>query len=100
MTKDRLQSLSYSALKEIARKEGISNYENLPIGKFIEAVIESLEEKKKERIISNNMIIRGEEKKYDIFRDEEIESYETSTEMAKTYSTTKVQLIIIEPFLA
>jgi hypothetical protein len=101
MTRDRLQSLSYAALKEFLIREGIKNYENLPIGKFIETVIEAIDEKRNERIISNNVVIRGEEKKYDILRDEEIEPYENiSIEIPKTYLTTKVQLILVEPFIA
>ncbi|MCL2705770.1 MAG: hypothetical protein FWE72_06135, partial [Spirochaetaceae bacterium] len=63
MTRDRLKSLSYSSLKEIARREGIANYQNLPIGKLIESVIEALEENRNERIVLDNIIIRGEEKK-------------------------------------
>ena len=78
MTKDRLQSLSYSSLKELAKKEGILNYQNLSMEKLIEAVVEALEEDRSERIVSNNVIIRGEEKKFDIFRDEEIESQDPS----------------------
>lgn len=101
MTKDRLQSLSFSALKEIAKKEGIINYRNLPIEKLIEVVIETLEEERNERITSNNTVIRGEEKKYDIFRDEEIESQdENEYSIPDTYNETKIALVLVEPLLA
>ncbi len=101
MTRDRLQSLSYSSLKEIAKREGIANYQNLSMSKLIEAVVEALEEDKNERITLNNIIIRGEEKKYDIFRDEEIESQDiTNYAVPETYNETKVHLMLVEPYLA
>lgn len=101
MTKDRLQSLSFSALKEIAKKEGIINYGNLTMEKLIEAVIEILEEERNERITSNNIVIRGEEKKYDIFRDEEIESPDKNEySIPDTYNETKIALVLVEPFMA
>ena len=101
MTRDRLQSLSYSALKEIAKKEGIVNYQNLPIGKLIEAVVEAIEEDKNEKITSDNIIIRGEEKKYDIFRDEEIVSQDIADyTIPETYNESKVHLMLVEPLLA
>ncbi|MCL2791585.1 MAG: DUF4912 domain-containing protein [Spirochaetaceae bacterium] len=101
MTRDRLQSLPYSSLKEIAKKEGIVNYQNLPVGKLIEAIIEALEEDKNERITLDNIIIRGEEKKYDIFRDEEIVSQDTADyPIPETYNESKVHLMLIEPLLA
>ena len=101
MTKDRLQSLPLSSLKEIARKKGISDYQNLHREKLIDIVIEALEEDRNERIILNNMAIRGEEKKYDIFRDEEIESQDTREyEIPSSYNETKIHLIMIDPLLA
>ncbi len=101
MTKDRLQSLSYAYLKEMARKEGIINYQNLPMEKLIEAVIEALEEDRNERIVSNNIVIRGEEKKYDIFRDEELESPDVNEySIPETYNETKIHIMLIEPLLA
>jgi len=101
MTRDRLQSLPYSSLKEIAKKEGITNYQNLPVGKLIEAVIEALEEDKNERITLDNDIMRGEEKKFDIFRDEEIVSQDTADyPIPETYNESKVHLILVEPLLA
>lgn len=101
MTKDRLQSLSYSSLKELAKKEGILNYQNLSMEKLIEAVVEALEEDRSERIVSNNVIIRGEEKKFDIFRDEEIESQDPSAwSIPEIYNETKIHLMLVEPLLA
>ena len=101
MTRDRLKSLSYSSLKEIAKREGIVNYQNLPVGKLIEAVIEALEENKNERITLDNVIIRGEEKKYDIFRDEEIVSQDIADyPIPETYNESKVHLMQVEPLLA
>ena len=101
MTRDRLQSLSYSSLKEMAKREGIANYKNLPIGRLIETLIEALEEERNERITLDSIIIRGEEKKYDIFRDEEIESQDTADySIPETYNETKVHLMLIEPLLA
>jgi len=101
MTRDRLKSLSYSSLKEIAKREGIVNYQNLPVGKLIEAVIEALEENKNERITLDNVIIRGEEKKYDIFRDEEIVSQDIADyPIPETYNESKVHLMLVEPLLA
>lgn len=101
MTKDRLQSLPLSSLKEIAHKKGITDYENLHREKLIEVVIEALEEDRNDRIIHNNMAIRGEEKKYDIFRDEEIEAQDkTDYDIPSSYNETKVGLILVEPQLA
>lgn len=101
MTKDRLQSLPLSSLKEIARKEGILDFQNLHREKLIDVVIEALEEDRNDRITLNNMAIRGEEKKYDIFRDEEIESQDKKEyEIPSSYNDTKVGLLMIEPLLA
>ena len=101
MTKDRLQSLSYSSLKEMAKHHGISNYQTLTMEKLIEAVIEALEEDRSERIVSNNIVIRGEEKKYDIFRDEEIESQDIKEYIIpETYNETKIHIMLVEPLLA
>ncbi len=63
MTKDRLQSQPLSSLKDIAKKMGISDYENLHREKIIDVIIDALEEDRNDRIIHNNMSIRGEEKK-------------------------------------
>ena len=101
MTKDRLQSLPLSSLKDIAHKQGIIAYENLQREKLIDVVIEALEEDRNDRIIHNNMAIRGEEKKYDIFRDEEIEAQDkTDYDIPSSYNETKVGLILVEPQLA
>ncbi len=101
MTKDRLQSLPLSSLKEIAKKEGISDYQNLHREKLIDVVIEALEEERNDRITHNNMAIRGEEKKYDIFRDEEIEAQDKNVyEIPSSYNDTKIGLILVEPQLA
>ena len=101
MTKDRLQSLPLSSLKDIAKKMGISDFESLHREKLIDVVIEALEEDRNDRIIHNNMAIRGEEKKYDIFRDEEIEAQDkTDYEIPSSYNATKIGLILIEPQLA
>ncbi|MCP5514633.1 MAG: DUF4912 domain-containing protein [Spirochaetales bacterium] len=101
MTKDRLKSYSYSSLKEMARKEGIINYQNLPLEKLVEAVIEALEENRNDRIISNSIIIRGEEKKFDIFRDEEIESQDINEySIPESYNETKIHIMLVEPLLA
>ena len=101
MTKDRLQSLPLSSLKEIAKKKGISDFQNLHREKLIDIVIEALEEDRNDRITLNNMAIRGEEKKYDIFRDEEIESQDKNIyDIPSTYNETRVGLILIEPQLA
>ena len=101
MTKDRLQSQPLSSLKDIAKKMGISDYENFHREKLIDVIIDALEEDRNDRIIHNNMAIRGEEKKYDIFRDEEIEAQDkTVYDIPSSYNETKVGLILVEPQLA
>ena len=100
MTKDRLQSLSLSSLRKMAKKEGIANYQSMSVDKLIDAVIEALEEDRSERILSNNMAIRAEEKKYDIFRDEEIEfNAENEYVIPESYNETRIHFMLVDPLL-
>ena len=101
MTKDRLQSLSYSSLKELAKKTGITGFQNMETEKLMEAIIEALEEERNERIVLNSMAVRSEEKKFDIFRDEEISTmYDDEYHIPDSYNHSRVQMILVEPLLA
>lgn len=101
MTRDRLQSLSMGALHEVAASEGIPNYESLQREDLINAVIDALEEDRIERFIENNWTVKAEEKKYDIFRDEELEVYDKDKYIVpEKYNITKIGLIMVNPLMA
>ena len=72
VTKERLQKLSLPSLLRIASNEGIKEAKELPREELVELILEAMAEERYERERSNNTAIRIEEKKYDIFRDEEL----------------------------
>jgi len=73
MTKERLQSIPLEELEIIARNHGIDPKSRMTKGALIEIILDAFEEVKREREEQNNFSILGEEKKYDITQDEELE---------------------------
>ncbi|HUX20437.1 MAG TPA: DUF4912 domain-containing protein [Spirochaetia bacterium] len=101
MTKERLQGLSFASLLDIATKEGISVSENLDKESLIEVIREAMEEDRNEREQSNNSAMRIKEKKYDITRDEELESGDSEEyELPERYNETRIVAMLRDPLWA
>ncbi|MEW5815507.1 MAG: DUF4912 domain-containing protein [Spirochaetota bacterium] len=101
MTKERLQSLSFHSLKEIATREGIKVTPGLSKEVLIELIIEAMEEDKHERESSNNPAISVEEKKFDITQDEELETLvEENYCIPESYNETRIVLLVRGPLWA
>lgn len=101
MTKERLQRLSYASLLDIATKEGISVGESVDKESIIELISEAMEEDRTEREQSNNSAMRIKEKKYDIIRDEEIESGEADEyALPERYNETRIVALLRDPLWA
>ena len=101
MTRERLEKLSLPTLREIAEKEGIRVGNSLSCGELIDLILEAMEEDRKERERLNNLAIRVEEKKYDIVKDEELESQEKHIYcIPDRYNETKIMLILRDPLWA
>jgi hypothetical protein len=101
MTKERLQALSFASLLDIATKEGIAIWENIDKDSLIEVIREAVEEDRTEREQSNNSVMRIKEKKYDIFRDEEIESQDPEEyALPDRYNETRITALLRDPLWA
>ena len=101
MTKERLQKLSLPSLLRIASNEGIKEAKEIPRDELVELILEAMAEERLEREQSNNAAIRIEEKKYDIFQNEELEAQEKRTYcIPDQYPETQIQLLLRDPFWA
>ena len=101
MTRERLQVLSIASLREIAGRSGIQVDEKSNKDMLIEQILEAMEEDKTDRENSNNNAMRIKEKKFEILKDEEIESQEKSEySLPTTYDETKIVLLLRDPLWA
>lgn len=101
MTEERLRGLSFASLLDIATKEGISAGENIDKESLIELISEAMEEDRTEREQSNNSAMRIKEKKYDITRDEEIETAGSEDfVLPDRYNETRITALLRDPLWA
>jgi hypothetical protein len=101
MTKERLQSLPWKFLEQIARREGIQSINGMGRNALIEQIIEAIEEDRCEREAGNNSAIHVEEKKYEIIRDEELEiETENEYEIPESYNETRIVFMLRDPLWA
>jgi len=98
MTRERLQSLSETALQELARREGIYNFHELDHEELIDQILEAFEEDRSERELNNNSAIRLEKKKYDILRDEELNILSPEDiPFPDSYNETRIVALLRDP---
>lgn len=98
MTYERLQSLPFASLLEIAAKEGIDVPEGTDREALIEEIQEALEEDRDEREQANNFVMRIKEKKFDVAQDEELESQEkTDFQLPDRYNETRIVALLRDP---
>ena len=98
MTRERLQSISLSELEQIAHIQGI----DIPIDSsrqfLIEMIVDAFNENKRDRELQNNLSILGEERKYDIARDEEFALTDADTyDLPLRYNETCVVFMVRDP---
>ena len=98
MTKERLQSLSYKSLLEIAERDHLAFDEGIEKDKLINLVLDSLEEERKDREKLNNLAVRIEATKYNVSLDEEFDfSSAEEINLPERYNETKIILMLREP---
>ncbi len=101
MTKERLLRVSDEKLLVIAEKEGIYPEENYDKSVLINRILEVMEEERQERDISNNPAMKIKEKKYDILKNEELETQiKTEYPLPCRYNETRVVMILRDPLWA
>ncbi|MBB6481981.1 DUF4912 domain-containing protein [Spirochaeta isovalerica] len=98
MTKERLQSLSYKSLLEIAERDHLAYDEGIEKEELIALVLDSLEEERLDRERLNNLAVRIEATKYNVSLDEEFDfSSAEEINLPERYNETKIMLMLREP---
>ena len=98
MTKERLQSLSYKSLLEIAERDHLAYDEGIEKDTLINLVLDSLEEERRDREKLNNLAVRIEATKYNVSLDEEFDfSSAEEINLPERYNETKIMLMLREP---
>lgn len=98
MTKERLQSLSYKSLLEIAERDHLVYDEGIDKETLIILVLDSLEEERRDREKLNNLAVRIEATKFSVSLDEEFDfSSEEAINLPERYNETKIMLMLREP---
>ncbi|MBI9097020.1 MAG: DUF4912 domain-containing protein [Spirochaetaceae bacterium] len=98
MTKERLQSLSYKSLLEIAERDHLAYDEGIEKETLINLVLDSLEEERRDREKLNNLAVRIEATKYNVSLDEEFDfSSAEEINLPERYNETKILLMLREP---
>ncbi len=98
MTKERLQSLSYKSLLEIAERDHLAYDEGIEKEVLISLVLDSLEEERRDREKLNNLAVRIEATKYNVSLDEEFDfSSAEEINLPERYNETKIMLMLREP---
>ena len=98
MTKERLQSLSYNSLLEIAERDHLAFDEAIEKEKLITIVLDAMEEDRRDREKLNNLAVRIEATKYNVSLDEEFDfSSAEEIVLPDRYSETRIMLMLREP---
>lgn len=101
MTKERLETLSLSYLKRLAKDEGIHYIHNVDKDVLIELILEAKEEDRDERERGSNSAIRVEEKKYELTREEEIPLPGKNEDIiSQRYNENNIFLLLRDPMWA
>jgi hypothetical protein len=103
MTRERLLSFSLEELKRIARQEGLDPVDGMDRQALLEMILEAFEEIKQEREQESSLPILGEERKYELSQDEEVEAGTERREeyaIPQRYNETRVVLLVRDPHWA
>jgi len=101
MTKERLQALSLEALQELANRSSISFDLNANRNTLIDQILEAQEEERAERESSNNAPMRVKEKKFELFKDEDMASLDDEEfSLPAGYNETRIVLLLRDPLWA
>ncbi len=98
MTKERLQSLSYNSLLEIAERDHLPFDEGIEKESLISLVLDAMEEDRRDREKLNNLAVRIEATKYNVSLDEEFDfGSAEEINLPERYNETKIMLMLREP---
>jgi hypothetical protein len=98
MTKERLQLLSYADLEKAALKVGLDVHSEKSKDDLIESILDALEEEKIEKSISNNLVMKIEEKKYEIQCDRDLDIAEITEDFeTRRLNVTKSVFMLRDP---
>jgi hypothetical protein len=98
MNHERLQSMPIGDLKKFALNLGIELPGQILRDVLIEMIQDNLEETQREKAEQNNLLILGEEKKFEISDDAELEAAATQVyPIPERYQKTEAVLIVRDP---
>jgi len=100
MTRERLASLPLEELKLIASRYKIESDGQLDKDSLIGLLVDYFTDLREEREEFNNPLVRGEEKKYEVSRDEEIEHPSQAAEefpIPAKYDETQITALVRDP---
>jgi len=98
MTKDRLRSLSYSALSQIAEQNNINCGPNLDKESLISEIYDAFEEDRLDRNITNSITIQVESRKFFVSQDEELYAeFSGPSVIPDRYHDTRLVLMLRDP---
>jgi uncharacterized protein len=103
MTRERLNLFSFEALFQLASNEDIEVTEAISKESLIELILEVLLEQKEERAELDNISVKGEEVKYNITQDEDLEAdlkQRDEYPVPRRYKTTRLLFLTRDPFWA
>ncbi|MBN1409894.1 MAG: DUF4912 domain-containing protein [Spirochaetales bacterium] len=101
MTRERLNLFSFEELLQLASNEDIEVTEGICKESLIELILEVLSEQREERSQLNNISVRGEEIKYNIMQDEEIDlNHRDEYPIPRRYKFTRILFLPRDPFWA
>jgi len=99
MTKERLSSLSQVELREVASRFKVKPARYTDRETLINLLLDHFADLKTEREQSNNLQMRGEEKKYEISRDEElgVSLFTEACTIPRHYNETQIRAMVRDP---
>jgi len=98
MTKDRLRSLSYTELSQIAEQSSISVQDDMDKESLISVIHEAFEEERLDRESSSSLTIQVESKKFSVSQDEELfVDFGDHGDVPERYQDTRIVLMLRDP---
>jgi hypothetical protein len=99
MTRERLSSLSHDELKRIATRFRVKLKEDADRKTLIGVLLDHFADLEVEREESNNLQMRGEEKKYEVSKDEElgVSEFQEAYPIPRRYNETHIRAMVRDP---
>ena len=98
MTKDRLRSLSFEELSQIAEQGQIHVLQDMDKESLVSVIYEALEEERLDREETNSLLIQVEAKKYAVGQDEELFlDFGGNIELPARYRENRLVLMLRDP---